>query len=110
LRHNASKGSAPQRHVALPRLAPVDKLFRTAKAQMRTRSVYHPSGEAIRDHVRSWLLRDELCKARGLAHCGAYPGRARMEGNSDLPGIGVRAVAVEMAVLFVVSRHVDGML
>jgi hypothetical protein len=36
--------------------------------------------------------------------------RAWMEGNSDLPGIGVRALAVEMAVVFVVSRRVDDML
>jgi hypothetical protein len=89
----------------------VEKLFRTAKALMRIRPVHHSSGEAIRDHVRSRLLRDELCQARGrLAHCGAYPARAWMEGNSDLPRIGVRALAVEMAVVFVVSRHVDDML
>ena len=36
--------------------------------------------------------------------------RAWMEGNSDLPGIGVRALAVEVAVVFVISRHGDDVL
>lgn len=61
---------------AVPRyrdLLQVEELFRTAKALMRTRTVYHSSDEAIRGHVfcsfLALVLRKELqsrCEQAGI--------------------------------------------